>query len=390
MGKAYVSPLGTAAEVRKIYYGNQSGLAQGIAKGYIGDSNGIARLIFGMSLPGGYTPINYLQGDGVNWINTGYTPTGNTRVKIICADFPPSAANACIFGTRIASQNNSFTFLYSNTSSVYRYNFGNTEKSFSIPSTTAVQEIDANKEAVTIKVNGNTYTDTHVAQTISTTYPIYLFALNNAGTATYPVAAKIYSCQIWENNTLVRDYIPCERDTDGEEGLFDLVNNIFYPLLPQRIYLIQDGTSVNENISNGWELTTNKYDSSDEGRKPDYLKGTDYIRLSQPYYNGYKSYSGSYQTKIAIDLSNYSKIVVDGYRNSNGVTGSYIGNMLIGYFNSSGSAMESYTAVTIASRNIREKNISSLSGTRKIGICVESNHGVNKYLDAFIYNLWLE
>ena len=38
----------------------------------------------------------------------------------------------------------------------------------------------------------------------------------------------MYSAKIWENNELVRDYIPVKRDYDGVYGMLDKVNNKFY------------------------------------------------------------------------------------------------------------------------------------------------------------------
>lgn len=39
--------------------------------------------------------------------------------------------------------------------------------------------------------------------------------------------ATIYSCQIYDNGTLVRDYVPCINPS-GEVGLYDLVGGKFY------------------------------------------------------------------------------------------------------------------------------------------------------------------
>lgn len=40
--------------------------------------------------------------------------------------------------------------------------------------------------------------------------------------------AKVYGFKIYEGDTIVRDMIPCYRNSDGVAGLYDLVNNIFY------------------------------------------------------------------------------------------------------------------------------------------------------------------
>ena len=84
MGKSYISPSGTAKELLKIYFGNSNNLAQHIDKGYIGDQNGIARLIFGENvppLPSGYTNLPYLESDGTKWLNTRFIPIAVFAIK---------------------------------------------------------------------------------------------------------------------------------------------------------------------------------------------------------------------------------------------------------------------------------------------------------------------
>ena len=38
---------------------------------------------------------------------------------------------------------------------------------------------------------------------------------------------NLYSCQIYDNGTLVRDFVPCINGS-GEVGLYDLVGKQFY------------------------------------------------------------------------------------------------------------------------------------------------------------------
>ena len=62
----------------------------------------------------------------------------------------------------------------------------------------------------------------------STTMParkIFLFALNY----NFGCNCRIKYQKIWnENNTLVRNFIPCYRKSDNEVGMYDLVNGVFY------------------------------------------------------------------------------------------------------------------------------------------------------------------
>ena len=59
-----------------------------------------------------------------------------------------------------------------------------------------------------------------------------LFGLVNEEENPIPISAynmKVYRLKLYENNTLVREYVPCYRISDNEIGLYELVNNVFYP-----------------------------------------------------------------------------------------------------------------------------------------------------------------
>ena len=55
-----------------------------------------------------------------------------------------------------------------------------------------------------------------------------LFALNDNWTINSQSSYKLYSCKIYDNNTLVRDFVPCYRKSDNVIWMYDLVNNQFY------------------------------------------------------------------------------------------------------------------------------------------------------------------
>lgn len=47
------------------------------------------------------------------------------------------------------------------------------------------------------------------------------------GIANYPCSAKLYSCQFYDDETIIRDFVPC-KTADGEIGLWDTVEGKFY------------------------------------------------------------------------------------------------------------------------------------------------------------------
>lgn len=58
---------------------------------------------------------------------------------------------------------------------------------------------------------------------------LYVFALNNGGTASYHATARLYSMKIFNaSGALMRDFIPVLRQADRTAGLYDAVGNAFY------------------------------------------------------------------------------------------------------------------------------------------------------------------
>ena len=60
------------------------------------------------------------------------------------------------------------------------------------------------------------------------TNSIYLFAGNSDGSPTEVSSTlKVFSFQLYENETLALDFVPCYRISDGVIGMYDLVSQAF-------------------------------------------------------------------------------------------------------------------------------------------------------------------
>lgn len=59
-------------------------------------------------------------------------------------------------------------------------------------------------------------------------YNIFIFAMNNSGTAIYNAKFRLYSYQLYDGDTLIRNLVPMLRNSDNKPGLYDLVNRVFY------------------------------------------------------------------------------------------------------------------------------------------------------------------
>ena len=51
---------------------------------------------------------------------------------------------------------------------------------------------------------------------------------NSSSTGSWPCKCKVWSCKIYDNGTLVRDFVPVVRKSDSVAGFYDTANNQFY------------------------------------------------------------------------------------------------------------------------------------------------------------------
>lgn len=172
-----------------------------------------------ISLPAGYAQLAYVESDGQQYVNTNFAPDNNTRV--VCdVVFPVTDLGTWLFGARPGG--GQYCFLsYQNQ---YRSDYANStdDEMVSIVPTGRFT-VDKNKNVTYI--NGEV-ARTAAQATFSCQQNLYLFACNQSGGANGYGSLKLYSCQIYDNDTLVRDYVPC-RSAQNEVGLYDLVNDTF-------------------------------------------------------------------------------------------------------------------------------------------------------------------
>lgn len=176
-------------------------------------------------LPDGYTLLEYIQSSGTQYIDTGFKPKYNTRVVM---DVQISGTSAqMLFGARDENSKtakNQF-LLYRTSATAVRSDYFGTNVSATISNTTVRTTIDRNANVTTLF--GTTITNTAVSSG-ECSYPLYLFNANNAGAVLSAYAVmKLYSCQIYDNGTLIRDFAPCT-NASGEYGLYDKANGVFY------------------------------------------------------------------------------------------------------------------------------------------------------------------
>lgn len=193
-------------------------------------------------LPQGYTEVEYVENNTKGaYINTNlllYDVTGNSfsiSAKISSEYYSASGYDdleTLINNESISSPYYGFTYRYAHSTHVLEGSCN--------PSNSVTFSSTANTDgtsSLTINCNSTTVTDQ---------VPLGLFASydGNYNTPYRWAYMKLYSFQVTKNNTLVRDLVPCERDSDNMVGLYDLVNDVFYYPPNYNSYQLVAGSAV--------------------------------------------------------------------------------------------------------------------------------------------------
>ena len=191
------------------------------------------------TLPDAYTRVLYLESNGTQYLDTKVTATKDTRLVMRFAYTVDNAGGGGIgYGASGSAQ--SFRFWRSidptTGNAVYNVNIDDqygdvdTYDSGAAPDTD-VHVIDISNTAKSI--DGHAFENTKGSLSKSIAGSLYLFGMHWGWGATYGDAmkARIYSCQIYEKQDLVRDFVPCVRKSDDVAGLYDLAKGGFYTIL---------------------------------------------------------------------------------------------------------------------------------------------------------------
>ena len=190
----------------------------------------------GVSLPAGYTKIEYLESDGNSYIDTRFVPNQDTRVKMSILASGLSGETYA-YGARNSAGSNAFLCALEPTVITFGYAIQYRTYEGVIDGR---YDIDQNKNIMT--VNGTEISGNYV-ESFSSESNLTLFGRNTAGSVEKLSAIKLYSCKIYDNGTLVRDFIPA-MNASGEAGLYDLKNDVWYALLPVAKPKVENKISV--------------------------------------------------------------------------------------------------------------------------------------------------
>lgn len=175
-----------------------------------------------MSLPSGYTRLEYIESTGTQYVNTGVLVSKNLEIKL--KFMLTSITNHGIVGYMQSASSGTNRFAVFQYGGAWYLDFGNDTtgriSGGSFSSNTLYDITVGNRYIKNNETESNIISGS-VISNVTNSNSISILCETDCG------IGKIYSCQIYDNGTLVRDFIPCQKP-DGAIGLWDDVNSVFY------------------------------------------------------------------------------------------------------------------------------------------------------------------
>lgn len=186
-------------------------------------------------LPIEYQQVEYIESTGIQYIDTGLIGKNETKLEI---DFSANSVETDydgICGSRTSASVNDIALVCSGNAGIvldfnssayatYRYNSGSTSLNVKYKAI-----IDKNSRKLFINGESVGSNTTICNDAITTPTNIMLFAVGGTKPASSSnFNGKIYICKMYDNNVLVRDFIPCYKKYTKVVGMYDLVNGTFY------------------------------------------------------------------------------------------------------------------------------------------------------------------
>lgn len=180
-------------------------------------------------LPAGYQEVEYIESTGTQWIDTGIKLSNNSNVEI----------NAKFTATQ--KRKSYYLFGSSATDKRYMIAVGSTTNKYLVDFNSSNYRINSSVSAFDSifhihKINNLNYYIDNILQgsrtslIFSNTENAYLFDVKGRSTdSSVGVQAwQIKYCKIYDNDTLVRNFVPCYRKSDNVVGMFDTAEGKFY------------------------------------------------------------------------------------------------------------------------------------------------------------------
>lgn len=186
-----------------------------------------------------YTRVGHITFGGSQFVNTGILPSAGLKIKVV---FTGIGYNNTIIGGNTSSSNRFQVYSASSTKTFYIRLFqSTTQTSYASVDYDSRHTLIIDLPNSTASLDGNEKSISFTEQT--STVPIGLGAtINTSGTTAFAfLSSDVEQFTVWDNGTLVANYIPCKNSSDVY-GFYDTVSETF------------KGDSANVGFTGGGEI----------------------------------------------------------------------------------------------------------------------------------------
>lgn len=178
-----------------------------------------------------YDELEYIESDGTQWIDTNVIPNKNTIIQIKMMALEGTGDVLVGFMTNDNDDSKDFRLFNHGTgnSGIWYWDIGSSRLSGSSWSKNSIYNLEAGNNYVKNLDTGQNILTGDKVDTFNTTYTIRLLRGNDS--AWFFPKDRIYSLKIFENDMLIRDYIPVKNLMNNKIGLYDKENHKFYESL---------------------------------------------------------------------------------------------------------------------------------------------------------------
>ncbi len=192
-------------------------------------------------LPSEYQQLTYIESTGTQYIDSSFAPTSNSKVEFDWQAVSLSQTASPTSGIRIfgmgaiaspSANSTRFAIGIDNTLTQIYYGVGATNNNFTLPTGQTLYDrmlsfIDLKNS--TCGQNGTTYNISNVDFINPNKYTAFLFARRGTGGVVEGQGdIKVFDVKFYEDNVLVKHFIPVKKISNNEVGMFEIYEQKFY------------------------------------------------------------------------------------------------------------------------------------------------------------------
>lgn len=177
------------------------------------------------TLPNEYQEVEYIESTGTQYINTDYVGTSLSKMEIVLKFLETTSDQTN--GLAVASGRIGIGFSITGGYNHWYFGTGDVNNNTNYAA-------DLVKHKFFIDIKNKKYGFDNVTNSINFSYsnpssaPVELFCRRYENIRNNFCTQRLYSCKLYTDDVIKRDFVPCYRKSDNVVGLYDLIENKFY------------------------------------------------------------------------------------------------------------------------------------------------------------------